>query len=147
MDLHAVRQGLADAVATVVCDPPLTTFAYVPEDGPTPFAYVQLEKIDFDQTFGRGLDQIELTILVMVSVADDLSAQKFVDGLLSGSGAASIKAAVDAARGAPGQSALGGAADDVHLMGTDSPPRWYEWRDGVKYYGVGLKVRVIGSGA
>lgn len=142
-----MRLALANAASAVVSDPPLTCFAYVPEDGPTPFLYVQLESVEYDKTMRRGLDEINFVLMVMVSASDDLSAQKLVDGYLNGAGSASIKAAVEAQRGAPGSLALGGAADDLHVMGTDSPPRWYEWRDGVKYYGTGLKVRVIGSGS
>lgn len=150
MDVRAVRQGVADAIneaAIVVNGHPLTAFSFVPAEGPTPFAYVQLEGVSFDKTFHRGLDEIELTLMVMCSISDDQSGQEQLDALLSGSGSSSIKAAMEAARGAPGESALGGAADDVYVDGTDSAPRWFDWSDGKKYYGCGLKVRVIGPGA
>lgn len=142
-----MRVAVANAASAVVCDPPLTCFPYVPQDGPTPFLYVQVEGVAYDKAMARGMDEIVLSLMVMVSTADDISGQRFVDALLSGSGSASLKAAIDAARGAPGEHALDGAADDIHLIGTESPPRWYEWRDGVKYYGVGLKALVIGSGS
>jgi hypothetical protein len=64
--------------------------------------------------------------------------------MLSGSGAASLKAAFTAARGAPGQLALGGLADDVHLQRVQGY-RWYE-HAGSSYVGAELAVRVIGDG-
>lgn len=141
-----MRVAVAAAAEAVVCDPPLTCFPYVPTEGPTPFLYVQVEGVQFDKTFNRGQDEIVLTLMVMTSIADDISGQRQIDELLYGSGPGSIKAAIDAARGAPGEAALGGVADDIHLLGTDSAPRWFDWSDGKKYYGVGLKCRVIGSG-
>ncbi len=150
MDVRAVRQGIADAInaaGITVNGNPLTAFSFIPADGPTPFLFVQLEDIKFDKTFNRGCDEIALTLMVMCSIADDRSGQEQLDALLSGSGPASIKAAMEGARGLPGELALGGAADDVYVDGTDSPPRWFDWSDGKKYYGVGLKVRVIGAGA
>jgi hypothetical protein len=56
----------------------------------------------------------------MVSRADDLSGQATLDALLSGSGPASLKAAIEAARGAPGQAAPGGAADDLQVVRAQS---------------------------
>lgn len=146
MDLHAVRVAVAEAASAVVCDPPLTCFPYVPAEGPTPFLYVQVEGVQFDKTFNRGLDYIDLTLMVMHTIADDEHSQRFIDDLLYGDGPGSLKTAMEAARGEPGQAALGGLADDVYVSGTDSAPRWFDWSDGKKYYGVGLKCRVIGSG-
>lgn len=139
--------AVAEAASAVVCDPPLTCYPYVPTEGPTPFLYVQVEGVQYDKTFARGTDYIDLTLMVMVSIADDISGQRAIDELLYGTGAGSLKAALEAARGAPGQAALGGLADDIYVSGTDSAPRWFDWSDGKKYYGVGVKCRVIGDGA
>lgn len=150
MDVRAVRQAVADAITTAgitVNGNPLTAFSYVPADGPTPFLYVTLEDIKFDKTFSRGTDEIVLTLMVMCSISDDRSGQEQLDALLSGSGPSSIKAAMESARGPAGSPALGGVADDVYVDGLDGNPRWFDWSDGKKYYGVGLKCRVIGPGA
>lgn len=148
MDLYAVREAIAGAVqAGVTSSPPLTCFAFVPSDGPTPFLYVQVEGVAYDQTFGRGVDEITLTLMVMTALADDVSAQQLIDSYLSGSGPASIKEAVDAATAKFGGTAFDGICDDVHVQGTDGPPRWFDWNGEKKYYGAGLKVRVIGRGA
>lgn len=146
MNLHAVKVALAAAVETVESDPPLRCLWYLPDSITPPMAYLQLESVTYDQTFARGQDEIILTVMVMVARADDQSAQAMIDDYLSGSGPLSIKAAIESARGAPGESALDGAADDVHVTGTESPPRWYQFGE-ERFHGVGLRVRVIGTGA
>lgn len=145
MNIGNVRDQLALAVRTGVTGVPLTVFSHVPDDGPTPFAYVQTESVVYDKAFSGGSVEAYFTVVVMVSRADDLTAQRTIDALLTDFGTSSIRAAIQAANGAPGQEALNGEADFVHCIGTESPPRWYEWREGVKYHGVGLKVRVLGT--
>jgi hypothetical protein len=65
--------------------------------------------------------------------------------MLSGSGPASLKAAIEAARGAPGQYALGGLAHDLHVMRVQGY-RWYE-HEGAQFVGAELIVKVIGDGS
>lgn len=146
MDIQAVRLKLAEAVeAAATSDIPLTVYAYVPDDGPTPFAYIQAESLTYDRAFAGGSVEAYFTVMVMVSRADDVTSQRQVDNLMSDSHASSIYAAIQAANGAPGQEALDGEADFVHCIGTEGPPRWYDWREGVKYHGVGFRVRVLGT--
>lgn len=144
MNIGTVRTELAAAVNALGGS--LKCYAYVPSDGPTPFAYWQLESVTYDRTMRQGSEELVLTLMVMASRADDRASQELIDGYLSSTGSSSLKAAVEAANGAPGVLALNGAADFVHVTGTDGPPRWYEWEGGAKYHGAGLRVRVIGSG-
>jgi hypothetical protein len=147
MQISTVRTRLAAAAEAVVMptgSPPLTCTGYVPDSVTAPHFFVGEVEITFDKAFRRALDVAEFTCRVLVGRADDKSAQQILDGLLSGSGAASLKAAIEAARGAPGEYALDGAADDLHVMRVQGY-RWYE-HAGTQYVGAELVIKVIGSG-
>lgn len=147
MDIFAVRSALADAARAVVMPDgigKLTATGYATDAVTTPAFYVGDYTIDFDKTFKRGQDDVEFTCAVLVSRSDDLSGQRVLDALLSGSGPSSLKAAIEVARGAPGEYALGGLADDLHVTRVQSY-RWYEVA-GIQYLGAELVVRVIGEG-
>lgn len=148
MDISAVRSAIADAARTVTMPAgtdKLTATGYATDAVTTPQFYVGDYTIAYDKTFGRGQDEIEFTGAVLVSRSDDLTGQKTLDSLLAGSGPTSLKAAIESARGAPGQHALGGLADDLHVVRVQSY-RWYEV-SGVQYLGAELTIRVIGNGA
>ncbi|WP_432135150.1 hypothetical protein [Streptomyces sp. bgisy154] len=148
MDIYSVRTGLADAARAVTMPSgiaKLTATPYAPDSVNAPHFYVGDYTINFDRVMRRGLDEVEFTCAVVVSRSDDLSGQKVLDGLLSGAGAGSLKAALEAARGAPGEFALGGAADDLHVMRMQSY-RFYEIA-GIQYLGAELVVKVIGDGS
>ncbi|HEY5833592.1 hypothetical protein [Streptomyces sp.] len=147
MQISAVRDAIADAARAVTMPdgiPALTCTGYATDAVTVPHFYVGDYTITFDKTFGRGQDEVEFTCAVLVSRADDLSGQKILDGLLSGGGPGSLKAAIEVARGAPGEYALGGLADDLHVTRVQSY-RWYEVA-GTQYLGAELVVRVIGEG-
>lgn len=144
MDLQAVAEGLADAAADVTCDPPLNTFAFAPDSVPEPCAFVAEMEIEFDKAHNRGLDEVMVTMRVLVGRSDDKAAAARLNGLMSGSGAGSLKAALEAARGAPGQSALDGACDDFHVTRIQGH-RWYEHAS-TTYLGGEWRIRVIGPG-
>lgn len=147
MDISAVRGAIADAARTVTMPAgtaKLTSTGYATDAVTTPQFYVGDYTITFDQTFRRGQDEVEFTGAVLVSRSDDLSGQRTLDALLSGSGLASLKTAIEVARGAPGEYALGGLADDLHVTRVQSY-RWYEV-NGTQYLGAELTIRVIGEG-
>jgi hypothetical protein len=148
MQIFAVREGLADAARAVVMPSGIAKLTSTPHatDAPTvPHFYVGDYTVDFDKVMRRGLDEVEFTCAVLVSRSDDLSGQRVLDGLLSGAGAGSLKAAIEAARGAPGAYALGGVAHDLHVTRVQSY-RLYEVA-GIQYLGAELTVRVIGDGS
>ncbi|WP_329426833.1 hypothetical protein OG339_42240 [Streptosporangium sp. NBC_01495] len=142
MDLGDIKVVLAAAVRAEV--PSLACFGYVPDSIPEPCFFVGEAEIEFDKTFGRGLDEVTLTCRLLVSRSDDRSGQAALDRYLSGSGPRSIKRAIETARGAPGEHALGGLADDLHLMRVQAY-RMYQVGEH-NYYGAELMVRVIGEG-
>ncbi|MCP3817831.1 hypothetical protein NLX86_06675 [Streptomyces sp. A3M-1-3] len=148
MQISAVRDAIATAARAVVLPvgiPKLTCTGYAPDAVTVPHFYVGDYSVNFDKAMRRSLDEVEFTCAVLVSRSDDLSGQKVLDGLLSGGGTGSLKAAVEAARGAPGQFALGGAAHDLHVMRVQSY-RWYE-HAGTQYLGAELVIKVIGEGS
>lgn len=142
MDISAVRAGLATAASNVVSDPKLTCFGYVPDSIPEPCFYAAEVDITFDQTFGRGMDELMVTCRVLVSRADDKSSQTLLDGYLKGAGSTSLKAALEGTPGVP--QTLDGACDDLHVVRVQGY-RFYE-HNGTQYVGAELIVRVIGEG-
>jgi hypothetical protein len=146
--MSAVREAIADAARAVVLPAgvgQLTATGYLPDAVIAPHFFCGEYSVDFDKAMRRSLDSAELTCRVLVGHADDKSAQKILDALLSGSGPASLKAAIEAARGAPGEYALGGLAHDLHVMRVQGY-RWYE-HNGTQYVGAELVIKVIGEGS
>jgi hypothetical protein len=147
VQISPIRSAIADAARTVVLPDgigKLTTTGYVPDSIAAPAFFVAEVEVNYDRAMGRKLDELLFTCRVLVGRTDDRTSQKILDSLLSGSGTASLKVAIDAARGAPGQAALGGLADDLHLQRVQGY-RWYE-HEGTPYVGAELVIKVIGPG-
>lgn len=147
MQISLIRDAIADAARVVVLPAgigKLTCFGYVPDSIVAPCFFVGEVDVNFDKTMGRGTDELLFTCRVLAGRADDRSAQRILDALLSGAGEASLKQAIEAARGAPGELALGGLADDLHLQRVQGY-RWYE-HQGSSFVGAELAIKVIGDG-
>ena len=147
MDISAVREAIAVAASAVQLPSgvrKLTCTGYTPDAVTEPHFFVGEVSIDFDKAMGRGLDELEITCRALCGRGDDRAAQRVLDALLSGSGPASLKQAIEAARGAPGEYALGGLADDLRLERVQGY-RWYE-HAGTQYVGAELIIRVFGKG-
>lgn len=148
MQISLVRDAIADAARAIVLPAgigKLTCTGYVPDSVVTPCFFVAEVDVTYDRTMGRGMDELSFTCRVLAGRADDRSAQRILDALLSGAGEASLKQAIEAARGAPGESALGGLADDLRLERVQGY-RWYE-HQGSSFVGAELAVKVIGDGS
>lgn len=148
MQMSAIREAVAAAARAVVLPGgvgQLTCHGYTPDSVAAPCFFAAEYSLEFDKAMGRALDEAELTCRVLVGRADDQSAQRTLDALLSGSGPASLKQAIEAARGAPGDYALGGLAHDLHVTRVQGY-RWYE-HQGTQYVGAELLVRIIGEGS
>ncbi|WP_030387068.1 hypothetical protein [Streptomyces sp. NRRL S-241] len=147
MQLGLIRKAIATAAEAVVLPgggARLTCSGYTPDSVVAPHFFTGEYDVEFDKTYGRGLDKAELTCRVLVSRSDDAAAQRLLDALLGGAGPASLKAAIEAARGAPGEFALGGLADDLHVTRVQGY-RWYE-HAGTQYVGAEIMIDIIGSG-
>jgi hypothetical protein len=142
MDVSLVKAELAAAVAGAGI-PNLDCYAYAPASPSVPCFYAGEVTIEPNNTFG-GSDVAEVTCRVLVSTADDADGQLLLDRYLSRSGTYSIRAALLTARGAPGQLALNGQADDLSIVRIDGY-RMLVDSDNGSYYGADITVRVIGS--
>jgi len=148
MQISSIREALADAARAVVLPDgiaKLTCSGYVPDSVIAPHFFVAEYEQDFDKVMARGLDELVFTSRVLVARTDDQFAQRVLDGMLSGSGPASLKEVIEVARGAPGEYALGGLAHDLHVMRVQGY-RWYE-HAGATYVGAELMIKVIGEGS
>ncbi|MCX4578117.1 hypothetical protein OHB41_34005 [Streptomyces sp. NBC_01571] len=148
MQISSVRDAIADAARPVILPDglgKLTCSGYVPDSVIAPHFFVGEYEQDFDKAMGRSLDELTFTTRVLVSTADDRASQRLLDAMLSGSGPASLKAAIEVARGGPGEYALGGLAHDLHVTSVRGY-RWYE-HAGSNYVGAELMIKVIGEGS
>ena len=104
--ISQLRTALATNLATI---PGLRTSAYVPDDPNPPIAIIEPSGIDFDTTFGRGLDSLTFSINVLVGRVSDRTAQASLDSYCSSQGSYSVKTAVESDR------TLGGYASDCRV--------------------------------
>jgi hypothetical protein len=148
VQISAVRDAIAAAASVIVLPAgvgKLKCTGYVPDAVLAPCFFVGEVEVTFDKAMGRRLDELLFTCRVLAGRQDDQTSQRVVDALLSGSGPASLKQAIEAARGAPGEMALGGLADDVHLQRVQGY-RWFE-HGSTTYVGAELVIKVIGDGS
>lgn len=147
MIINTVLDRLVAAAGTAVSTPALTLtkYAYVPDKVEVPCVYAALQPIEFDKTHGRGLDEMTVVLTVLCTRSTDRDGQRMLYGYLNGSGAASIKAAVEAARGVPGVGALAGACDDLRVERASEPRKYTH--AGEEFIGADFTVRIFGSGS
>jgi hypothetical protein len=136
MDIGSIRQGIAAAAVAV---PGLNAYAYALDSVAVPAFLVADIEVGYDKTFGRGIDEITITCRVLVSRADDMDGQAELDTYLAGSGALSVKEALEADR------TFAGACESSRVV------RAYQYGQyeigGTFFYGASIEVFVIGQGA
>lgn len=74
-----------------------------------PTAIVGEVTVDYDLSFGRGVDSLEIRVRLYVSRADAEDGVVTLDGYMSGSGPSSVKATVE------GDRTLAGTVDDCRV--------------------------------
>jgi hypothetical protein len=90
--LRAGAQTQLDTVSTF-----RTIYDYVPDTAPpTPSAIVGNVSLEWDEAMQRGLDRATFSVYVVVSRMAERSGQETLDSLLAGSGAGSVKTALEA---------------------------------------------------
>lgn len=94
MNLNDVMDEVATTLATISG---LRVFGYPPPTVVPPAGIVSYpDAIEFDQTYGRGMDRISgLPIILVVGKATDRAARETAAGWASGSGETSVKAALE----------------------------------------------------
>lgn len=133
MDLVDVRQALAVAAAVV---PGLTATPHAPDAFEVPHFYPGESEINFDETFGGGVDEIVVTCYVVTSAGDDKDGQALLDKYL-GRGDLSIKKALEVDR------TLGGVAMDLRVRRVQGYRKYGTGTD--TFYGAQIVVYVIGQ--
>jgi hypothetical protein len=111
-DIAAIRAGLANNLSAL---PDVQVSAYMLSDPTPPTAHIVPARIDFDQAMGRGLDRIEMNVQLFVGLISDIGAQQTLDQYRAGSGALSVKQAIESDR------TLAGAVGDLHVMTASQP--------------------------
>lgn len=104
--MGGIRSGIAANLATITG---LRTTATVPESVSPPIAVVIPGSVTFDRSFKRGLDEYELTVLVIACRADARTAQNTLDAYCEPTGSTSVKTAIESDR------TLGGTIQDLRV--------------------------------
>lgn len=71
------------------------TYAYPVQSLDSPAAFVSFPERTFDLTFGRGMDEIDMAVVVVVATTDMRSARDRMLAYMDGDGVESIKAAIE----------------------------------------------------
>jgi fructose-specific phosphotransferase system IIC component len=88
-----LRTGIATNLATITG---LRTSPTIPDNINPPIAVVVPQSISYDTAFARsGGDEYEFIVTVIVGRVDERSAQNRLDSYCSGTGASSIKTAIE----------------------------------------------------
>jgi hypothetical protein len=106
-----VRDGLKTRLETITG---LRAYDLIPDTVTPPAAVVGQLDFTFDIDNARGLDQAQVDVLVIVQRFSERSGQNLLDLYLSGSGASSIKAAIE------GDRTLGGVVNTLRVTGAEA---------------------------
>ena len=106
-DLAAIIDGLTDNLGTI---DKLRVQPEILDTVPIPCAIVgPPTSVTYDEVMARGADHYTFTVRVLVARASERAAQRALFGYTAGTGAKSIKAAIESDK------TLGGAADTVRV--------------------------------
>ena len=106
-----LRTGLANRLATITG---LRSTATIPDNPAPPVAVVMPGRVNYDTAFGRGSDEYEFTIMLIVGRVADRASQTTLDTYCASSGSTSVKAAIE------GDRSLGGNALDCRVTAMTS---------------------------
>lgn len=108
LDLNAVMDAIGARLVGVTG---LRVYDYAADLASPPAAIVSLPRtVEYDVVAGRGADRIVIPITVLVGRVSDRAARDQLGAYLAGTGASSIKAAIEG-----NDSNLGGAAQTVRV--------------------------------
>lgn len=131
-----VEEVSAEIAAVLDTIPQLNTFPYWAKKVPVPGVTVGLpESIEYDQTYGRGLDKMTVPLLVLVGLVSDRASAKELGAYMDGEGARSFKAVLNGH--------IWTSCDDVFVASCQ--PDTYS-SGGVALLGAEFKVDVYGQG-
>jgi hypothetical protein len=134
--LSTIRTGLQTRLATITG---LNAYDRAPGTVTVPAAIVIPGTIEFDETMARGSDLYTFRVRLLVQRATETYAQEDLDAYLAGSGASSVKAAIE------GDISLGGVADWTRVTGV--PAYGDVTHAGIDYLGADFNVEVNVDGS
>jgi hypothetical protein len=111
MNPSQVRDGLKTRLQTITG---LRAYDLIPDTVVPPCAVVGQLDFTFDIDNARGLDQAQVDVLVIVQRFSERAGQDKLDAYLAGSGASSIKAAIE------GDRTLGGTVNTLRVTGAEA---------------------------
>lgn len=137
MDVQAVAAEMADKLSDISG---LRAFGYPPGQLPLPGAVVGMpDDITFDETYGRGSDSMTFPVWVMVARGDERAAALELMSYLAGSGARSVKEALD--------NTVTNTYDECDTVTVTTAVTGGFTYAGVDTYGAEFTVTVTGSGS
>ena len=107
--ISELRTGLAANLATISG---LRTTATIPDNPSPPIAVILPQGVEYDNTFGRGMNTYTFAVTVIVGRVSERSGQNALDAFVSSTGSSSIKLAIESDK------TLNGKAFDLRV--TDS---------------------------
>lgn len=144
LDIDVVYQRICDAVNGAELDgntATVTALPYMPDAVTPPVFHLDEFVADYDKDYGGGWE-LTITARLLLSRATDSTGQQEAQRL-AGTGTNTMRAAISAAAGAPGQEALDGAADDIQVKRARGP-RLYDYGDNAHFYGLEFTIFVLG---
>jgi hypothetical protein len=111
MNPSQVRDGLKTRLQTITG---LRAYDLIPDTVVPPCAIVGQLDFTFDIDNARGLDQAQVDVLVIVQRFSERAGQDKLDAYLAGSGASSIKTAIE------GDRTLGGTVNTLRVTGAEA---------------------------
>jgi hypothetical protein len=119
LDLNAVMNAVGVRLAAIAG---VRVYDYPPDSVAVPAAVVSYpEEITYDETMARGCDSCVLTVAVLVGMTSDRASRDALAAYVAGTGAASVKTAVDGTLAGTVKDARVGRAvfRDVNVGGVD----------------------------
>jgi len=107
--ISELRTGLANNLATISG---LRTTPTIPDNPNPPIAVILPQGVEYDNTFGRGMNTYTFAVTVIVGRVSERSGQNALDAYVSSTGLSSIKLAIESDK------TLNGKAFDLRV--TDS---------------------------
>ncbi len=92
MTIGGMRTAIATNIATI---PGLRTYADIPDNPAMPCAVVQLQSVDYNQSFNRGLTLYQFVVTAIFGRIATSQAQRSMDQLIDDEGGRSLKTAIE----------------------------------------------------
>lgn len=131
-NITGIRDGIEANLQTISG---LRGYSEIPENPSIPAGVVVLNNVNYDQAFQQGLTELTFTVTIIVGRFNSRSTQQKLNEYASGTGANSVKQAIQSDR------TLGGNAVDVRVEQMSNIGA-IDLNDGFNYLGMDFSVTV-----